>query len=570
MTTALRRTALLGALCAASAGAGISCGSGGSTASTTTGATGPTGTGGAPATSSATTGQGGSGGTLFTSGTGSNTGPFNDFPKDPVVDPSAPAGAAGLFGPAGSGDPMGGPCLFEPEPGTLFPSNWLRPRFRFNAGPNENLFEIRLHTPDEIDDLVVYTAGTSWTMPKPMWLSLAQHATGGPITMTVRGAHYNGTTLDGAPAVGTSGPMTIAPAEASGAIVYWTTSGGSALKGFQIGDESVGPTLTPQQAKMPTVGGTVTCIGCHTSTPDGLYAAFTAQAPWGNALASIEQGTVGAQPPFLSVGALSALTTFGELGIQTYSKAHWKNGDYTMVTPFDKGTSAKLAWFDLQGQSSAEGQAYGFLKRDGDPRGVGAPTWSHDGKTVVYVSTNAETTGRLDNGDADLYAVPYNDRAGGTAVPVPGASDPNLEEYYPAFSPDDAMLAFNRIPSKTNMYNAVKAEVFVIPAAGGTATRIAANDPAECVGAKSPGVTNSWPKWAPEGTTVNGKTYYWLIFSSTRGPMGNPQLYVTGVVTEAGKVSTYSALYLWNQPEMENNHTPAWDIFKIPAAPPPQ
>jgi hypothetical protein len=42
------------------------------------------------------------------------------------------------------------------------------------------------------------------------------------------------------------------------------------------------------------------------------------------------------------------------------------------------------------------------------------------------------------------------------------------------------------------------------------------------------------------------------------------------VVTEAGKVSTSAALYLWNQPEDENNHTPAWDIFKIPPSPPPQ
>jgi len=517
------------------------------------------------------TGQGGGGGSLFTTATGNTPGPFADFPLEPIVDSSAPADASSLFGPAGSGDPTGGPCLFEPEPGTLFPSNWLRPRFRFTPAANQNLFEIRLHTSDEINDLVVYTANPTWTMPKELWQSLAMHATNGPITMTVRGAHFNGKTLDGAPSLGTSGPMTIAPAEAAGAIVYWTTSAKSALKGFQIGDESVGPTLVPGQAKMPTVGGAkVECIGCHTSTPDGLYAAFTAQGPWGNALASIEVGKVGDPPSFLSAGALTALTNLGELGIQTYSKAHWKNGDYVMVTPFDAGKDAKLAWVDLQGPGSGEGEAYGFLKREGDTRGVGAPSWSHDGKTVVYVSTNAETTGRLDNGDADLYAVPYNDRKGGAATPIPGAADPNLEEYYPAFSPDDKLLAFNRIPNNTTMYNAPLAEVFVIPSAGGTATRVAANDPVACSGVTSPGVTNSWPKWAPESTTVGKKTYYWMIFSSTRGPKGNPQLYVTGVVTENGKVSTYSALYLWNQPEGENNHTPAWDIFKIPPAPTPQ
>jgi hypothetical protein len=570
MTTTLHRTVLLGTLCAASAAAAASCGSSGTTAATTSGDPSTTGAGGAT-TTSASTSQGGAGGGLFTTATGSNPGPFADFPKEPIIDPSAPAGAPGLFGPAGSGDPTGGPCLFEPEPGTLFPSNWLRPRFRFTPAANQNLFEIRLHTSDEINDLVVYTASSTWTMPKALWQGLAMHATNGPITMTVRGAHFNGTTLDGAPSLGTSGPMTIAPAEAAGAIVYWTTSGGSALKGFQIGDESVGPTLTPQQTKMPTVGGgPVTCVGCHTSTPDGLYVGFTAQGPWGNALASIEQGKAGEQPSFLGAGALTALTNLGELGIQTYSKAHWKNGDYVMMTPFDAGQNSRLAWVDLQAQDSGEGQAYGFLKREGDTRGVGAPTWSHDGKTVIYVSTNAQTTGRLDNGDADLYAVPYNNRLGGSATPIPGAADPSFEEYYPAFSPDDKLLAFNRIPPNTNMYNAPLAEVFVMPSEGGTPMRIAANDPASCSGVTSPGVTNSWPKWAPEGTKVGNKTYYWLIFSSTRGPKTNPQLYVTGVVTEEGKVSTYSALYLWNQPEDENNHTPAWDVFKIPPAPTPQ
>jgi len=46
--------------------------------------------------------------------------------------------------------------------------------------------------------------------------------------------------------------------------------------------------------------------------------------------------------------------------------------------------------------------------------------------------------------------------------------------------------------------------------------------------------------------------------------MGNPQLYVTAVVVEAnGAVTSYPALYLWNQPALQNNHTPAWDNFQI-------
>ena len=82
-------------------------------------------------------------------------------------------------------------------------------------------------------------------------------------------------------------------------------------------------------------------------------------------------------------------------------------------------------------------------------------------------------------------------------------------------------------------------------------------------GRTSPGVTNSWPKWAPAVGVVGPKRYYWLTFSSTRSAAGNPQLYVTPVVDDGTTVTTYPALYLWNQPANENNHTPAWDNFAI-------
>jgi hypothetical protein len=502
------------------------------------------------------------------SGNDAPIGPFADFPKAPIVDMSAPANAPTLFGPAGSGNPSGGPCMFEPEPDTLYPNNWLRPRFSWNAGPNENLFELRLHTTAEVNDLVVYTAGTSWTMPKPMWTGLAADAAGVPITITVRGAQLMGTTLMGSPSVGSTQPMMVAPAPAPGSIVYWTTSGGSSLKGFSAGDETVVVALIPSQVKMQSAGGAVTCVGCHTSTPDGKFAGFTAQGPWGNALASIEATSVGAAPSFLGAGATATFMNESPLGIQTYSKAHWSTGDHVMIAPYHDSPGNQLAWFDLEATTPGQGSSYGFLTRTGDTRDVGAPTFSHDGTKIVYVSTDNELTGRLDNGYADLYAVPYNNRKGGTATPVSGASDPTLEEYYPAFSPDDAFLAFNRIPNGNNMYNQPLAEVFVIPASGGTATRLAANDPPACTGNKSPGVTNSWPKWAPGATTASdGKTYYWMIFSSTRDPASNPQLYITGVVVGPKAIETHGALYLWNQPATENNHTPAWDNFMIP--PPP-
>ncbi len=496
-------------------------------------------------------------------------GPY--FPDAPIIETGAPMDAPVLFGPAGSGSATGGPCLVEPEIGALLPNNWLRPRFRWTAAAGQNLFELRLATPSEPNDLVVYTTDLTYTLDKLLWGLVSAGIVDQAITITIRGAEYDGTALVGEPSVGSSGDITIAPVGAPGTIVYWTTSGGSSLKGFKVGDESVITALAPNQVSMPTNGGQVTCIGCHTSTPDGLYASFVAQGPWSNALGSIEAQTVGAAPPFLGAGAAQFLASSTELGIHTYSKAHWAAGDRVMVTPSGTYDDSELVWVDLEAQSAAQGTAWGYFARNGDTHGVGSPTWSHDGQTITYVSTNVETTGRLDNGLADLYSVPYANRQGGTATPVPGASTLEFAEYYPAYSPDDALLAFNRIPNGQNMYDAANAEVFVIPKDGGTPVRAEANDPPSCSGKTSPGVTNSWPKWAPEAQSFGGRTYYWLVFSSRRGVASNPQLYLTGVVVDAGGViKTYPALYLWNQPEAENNHTPAWDTFEIPPVPPPQ
>jgi hypothetical protein len=264
------------------------------------------------------------------------------------------------------------------------------------------------------------------------------------------------------------------------------------------------------------------------------------------------------------------------------------------TTSSDSDANAQLAWFDLESTASGtqpsqlKGQAFDYIPRTGDPRGAAAPAWSHDGTFIVYTSTDAEKSGRLGSGVADLYRVDYNARAGGMAKPIAGAADAATAEYYPALSGDDRLIAYNSIPQATastshmaignagsqswdGMYAQPATEVFVVPASGGKATRLLANDPPACAGAASPGINNSWPKWSPEPTALGGKTYYWLIFSSWRDgahaanmtPIA--QLYITGVVVDdAGAIETHGAIYLWNQPATTSNHTPAWDVFQIP------
>jgi hypothetical protein len=277
----------------------------------------------------------------------------------------------------------------------------------------------------------------------------------------------------------------------------------------------------------------------------------------------------------------------------------------------------RLAWIDLettatfaarpeqgdvqmllnQQMQAQLGSAFGMLALDGETRSAAAPSFSHDGARIAYTSAEVTQDGRLGPGrEADLHVVPFNDRQGGAITKVAGASEPGVAEYYPAFSADDQLIAFTRVPSPDGapLYYRPDGEVYVVPAEGGAAARLAANDPPACTGEASPGVINSWPKWSPSVMSVSPvnaefgpgtRAYYWVIFSSARRYPGqfvlpktqysppdtrSSQLYMTAVVrNENGELSTYPAVYLWNQDPATSNLTPAWDEFKIPKVPGP-
>jgi hypothetical protein len=483
-------------------------------------------------------------------------GPFPDFPATPVIDTGAPADSGMLFGDPASGAATGGPCMIEPEIGTLFPNNWLRPRFTWVPTGSENFFELRLTAANQINPLVVYTTQTSWTMPADMWKALAQHTFDQPITMQVRGATLSGTTLASGPELGSKGDITVSSATAPGAIVYWTTSGGTGLRGFKIGDESVSDVVRPADAS-------TACVGCHSSTPDGVYVGFSASPVAGNGdpatLGMLSADGTKMTPPFVTASAQQLMARQNQEE-PVFSKQHWMTGDHVAVTMYPINALFEIIWTDLEAASTAQGTGWGVLARTGDPNPAASASFAHTTDTLIYTSSSVVSSG-VTVTHGDLRTVPFNNRAGGTSTPLTGAATTTYNEYYPTFSPDDALVAFNRVADGVSSYNNASAEVFVIPATGGTPARIAANDPPQCSGKTSPGVTNSWPKWSPGSTQVNGKTVYWLTFSSTR--TGNPQLYVTPMLYDGATISTFPALYLWNQPAAENNHTPAWDDFGI-------
>jgi hypothetical protein len=281
----------------------------------------------------------------------------------------------------------------------------------------------------------------------------------------------------------------------------------------------------------------------------------------------------------------------------------------------------QLGLFRQQTVANAQGGAWDLMATTGETRSTVTPDWSNDGQQIVYVSTDVTSSdGHPDwtANVADLAVVPYAGGNGGAVQRLTGASDPNFLEYYPAFSSDDRLIAFARAPNPSNptrvacspttlaqcqsqvlgenpdgpYYNR-NGEIWVVAREGGEPVRLAANDPVSCTGETARGSINSWPKWSPRVVATEGKTYYFLIFSSARGYEGrfalttteytppvlanSSQLYMTSVVVDdaTGEVTTYPAIYVYNQNSLVNangavaslrasNLTPAWDEFILP------
>jgi tetratricopeptide (TPR) repeat protein len=196
-------------------------------------------------------------------------------------------------------------------------------------------------------------------------------------------------------------------------------------------------------------------------------------------------------------------------------------------------------FFPLQGILAVydrETKQYSSLPGADDPAFVQSnPTWSPDGKSVVFARTRAvhlkksrdtasilltseEIEDFLKQGTEfhyDLYRVPFNGGKGGHAEAVKGASANGRSNYFPKFSPDGRWMVYCQ--ASNYMLLQPDSQLFIIPAEGGQARRLGCNL----------GRMNSWHTWSPDG--------HWLVFSS-KEHSDYTQLYLTSI-TEQGEAS---------------------------------
>ena len=406
-------------------------------------------------------------------------GPWTDFPGEPVFDTVngvPPADAPSLFAEPGATE--GGPCVVEPEPGTVVPLNWIRPRVRFVPAPGQNLFEIRFHAAREQSDLVVYTTSSSWTMPQGLWKALSAHIVGEPITITVRGAVYDGQKLTGPPLGGVPTGFTVAPVPVSGSIVYASaTHSGMTLRGADIADEISHVVLRPSSSSGAQ------CIGCHAAAPDTRHVGFVQSASTDNPdRPSLGLRTVdgrATEPSWMTAAARLLLGGVGQ-GAPSFSRSHYHGGDRLMLAARSIDGVSEITWIDLEAASTDRAIGWDKIERAGDLRSATTPTFSHDGTSVLYVSATM-VTGGAGVVDGDLMTVPWSSRLGGQAMPVAGAHDLTWNEYTPSLTPDDRYIAYARVPYGQSSQSNPRAEILVVPQSGGAPARLEANDPPQCL-----------------------------------------------------------------------------------------
>ena len=231
-------------------------------------------------------------------------GPWSDFPGTPIIDPNgtAPTGhAQTLFGdPIDAVPRPAARACSSPRSARCIRATGSGRASRGSRRAGENLFELRITTPTQVNPLVVYTTATQWTMPADLWTGLQTHSVEhaahrfDPRRRVRRHDADDGSRT--ARAATSRSHRSMHPARSC-------TGRRPAALACAASRSATRPSRT--SSRRPTRGSQ--CVGCHSSTPDGNFVGFSSSQNPGNGdpttLGLLSSDGTHTAPPFITPSA---------------------------------------------------------------------------------------------------------------------------------------------------------------------------------------------------------------------------------------------------------------------------
>ena len=362
------------------------------------------------------------------------------------------------------------------------------------------------------------SGGCELVLDQNMWKFVAEQNRGGDaVVVTVRG------TTDGMCASVSDNVINVSFAndDMLGAIYYWKSTVSASGTGGQIWVKSFGD---PAPEQLVTTQTQATCVGCHALSRDGLRMV-------------INMDDDDSDDEYSDVQAALIDMTNGQLV--------GGGGLGPMFASFYPDHSHFIGSNGLGNQNPPTNVMYEY---DGNAAGMQAtvtvggneptmPDWSPDGKSVVYVNPQAGaqwtgTYGDPRNDDDHIFGgslmlLPV--MGGGTSFgsPAPLLMSAGENNYYPGYSPDGALIVFDRVPLQGSLtgcsggfcpndsFSNPAARMMIMKPTNGA--QVVDLERANGSPAAMPvAVSNSWPKWSPFLQKDHGDKLLWVAFSSTR------------------------------------------------------
>jgi hypothetical protein len=464
------------------------------------------------------------------------------------VDPRLPASAPMSF--SGRESTMGGPEIVYPLDGSLHPTNLLDITIQWRRGDSgQNLFRLRFQNRVGTFDLFVPCTVDECVFPVPeqSWRQIAGVNRDRDVTLTITAAgNPSGVDLVSPPST-----LHFSPARVDGGLYYWSTS----LQGtyrLLLGEKKAVPFITP------AADG---CYGCHAVSRNGKRIAWTDMSAPDPDMPTFRPRHLRAAPtdrPNEHTGGSTPSTT---MTISPDGSKVLVSDGAGGLTLRDADTAAVI--------TTVPPSLFGTGK------GAFFPEWSPDGKNIAVTLGPADSVFslRFNLPRAEIAVLPYNDGQFGQAtVLVPQDRDIH---FYPSWSPDGKWIVFCSAPADPSgaggNYDNPQSRLRLVAASGG---RIYELERAT----QGTGTTASWPKFTPFAQ-LDGQLLF-IAFSSKleygflKSSRAIPQLWLAAVdlrLLDAGDPSapatpptadssdpSWAPVWLPFQEVDQNNHLPFW------------